>query len=82
MSPYLIDADRSRTAESIRQRELTLVADAGELFGDRLTRALHREAAYGVPDDQRLTCPLHLDWRADCLNLHVERAATITRDAA
>jgi hypothetical protein len=71
MSLYLIDADQSRTAEGIRQRELTLAPDAGELFGDQLTRALHRETAYSVPDDQRLTCPVHMDWRADCLNLHV-----------
>ena len=75
MSLYLIDADKARMPKGVRVRSLALVADAGELFGDDLTRALHRETTYGVPDDQRLTCPKHLDWRADCLDLHVATPA-------
>ncbi|WP_345624478.1 hypothetical protein [Streptomyces ziwulingensis] len=48
------------------------VADAmAELFGDEFSRALHRETTYAVPDSERMTCPVHQDWRSHCLPLHV-----------
>lgn len=76
MSLSVFDADRSRSEAGVEARSLT-VLDASDLFGDPLTKALYREDAYAVPADQRLTCPLHLDWRADCLDLHVGRPAVV-----
>ncbi|MFF3911563.1 hypothetical protein ACFYZJ_37805 [Streptomyces sp. NPDC001848] len=43
-------------------------------FSDDFARALHRETAWSVPDDQRTTCPIHLDWRSKCVDLHVRKA--------
>ncbi|MGW0632429.1 hypothetical protein [Streptomyces sp. NPDC002758] len=43
-------------------------------FSDDLDRAIWRETAYSVPDDQRTTCPIHLDWRSNCVDLHVRRS--------
>lgn len=42
-----------------------------EVFSDDLLRALHREATWSVPDAERTTCPIHLDWRDRCRDLHV-----------
>lgn len=70
----LSNADRSHSVEHQRAREETVV-DASDLFGDPLTRALYREDSYAVPVDQRLTCPVHLDWRSDCGDLHVATLA-------
>jgi hypothetical protein len=78
MSPFVLsDADLAKTTPlAARRRERTTVADAmAELFGDDFSRALWRETAYAVPDDQRLTCPVHLDWRSHCHDLHVARPA-------
>ena len=77
MSPFLFDADLTATTElAARRRAATTVADAtaAALFGDELTRALHREATWQVPDSERHTCPLHLDWRSHCIDLHVRAA--------
>lgn len=78
MSPFVLsDADlASTTALAARRRAVTTVADAtaAALFGDELTRALHREAVYSVPDSERSTCPLHLEWRSHCIDLHVRAA--------
>jgi hypothetical protein len=70
MSLYLIDADRSRTPEGHRLRAATALRDENGLFGDNLTRALHGEATWNVPLKERLSCPIHLAWRADCKHLH------------
>ncbi|MFJ1604154.1 hypothetical protein ACIOHS_12390 [Streptomyces sp. NPDC088253] len=45
-----------------------------ETFSDDLLRAIHRETAYSVPDSERTTCPIHLDWRSNCIDLHVRKA--------
>ncbi|MEU5772685.1 hypothetical protein ABZ819_05190 [Streptomyces venezuelae] len=65
----LFDADRSRSPEGVQARAV-VVAPAIDLFGDPLTRALYRETTYAVPAEQRLTCPIHQDWSADCTDLH------------
>ncbi|MEU6365738.1 hypothetical protein ABZ876_08275 [Streptomyces sp. NPDC046931] len=44
-------------------------------FSDDLDRALYRETTRQVPDAERATCPLHLDWRSHCRGLHVQRPA-------
>jgi hypothetical protein len=67
MSPYLFSADLGATDLGQRVRSTTTIAD---LFGDELDRALHREAVYAVPLDQRETCPIHLDWVTGCAELH------------
>ncbi|MET9813178.1 hypothetical protein [Streptomyces sp. NPDC006355] len=72
MSPFISDADLARTDLGQRVRSTTTIAD---LFGDDLDRALHREAAYAVPLDQRSTCPIHLDWVTGCAELHLHRPA-------
>lgn len=76
MSPFISDADRGATQIGQAARANTLVADVvAELFGDNFSRALYRETAYNVPDDQRQTCPRHQDWRVNCLQLHVDYPA-------
>jgi hypothetical protein len=70
MSPFVFNADLSHTAAGRAVREAT-VFDASDLFGDPLTRALYREDRYDVPSGQRVTCPIHLDWVADCADLHL-----------
>ncbi|MFE5368153.1 hypothetical protein [Streptomyces mirabilis] len=40
-------------------------------FSDSLDLALYRETKNQVPEAQRSTCPLHLDWRDNCRSLHV-----------
>lgn len=78
MSPYLIsDADLARKTPLARlRRKNTTVADAlAATFGDDFTRALYRETTYQVPDDQRHTCPVHQDWRSQCIDLHIDRPA-------
>lgn len=78
MSPFVLsDADLAATTELGRKRrESTTVADAlAELFGDEFARALWRETAYSVPDSERTTCPVHQDWRSNCLPLHFARPA-------
>jgi hypothetical protein len=80
MSPYLFSADLGATELGQRARARVTVAEVSdaafaELFGDPLTRALHRETVYAVPDDERHTCPVHLDWRTHCLPLHIPQAA-------
>ncbi|MFF1709289.1 hypothetical protein [Streptomyces sp. NPDC058268] len=76
MSPFISDADLGATQIGQAARKATLVADVvAELFGDDFARALYRETAYSVPDDQRLTCPRHQDWRVNCLDLHVDYPA-------
>jgi hypothetical protein len=72
MSPLLFDADRGVTEIGRKARTDVTIAD---LFGDPLTRALYREAQYAVPDNQRETCPTHLDWARNCLTVHVKAAA-------
>ncbi|WP_160161931.1 hypothetical protein [Streptomyces sp. F-3] len=37
---------------------------------DELLRKLHVEAAWNVPLGERRTCPLHLNWRDLCAQLH------------
>lgn len=44
-------------------------------FSDDLDRALYRETTRQVPDAERVTCPVHLDWRSRCSGLHVHRPA-------
>lgn len=39
-------------------------------FSDDLDLALYRETKNQVPNDQRSTCPLHLNWRDHCRQLH------------
>jgi hypothetical protein len=78
MSPFVLsDADLAATTPlAARRRERVTVADVmADLFGDDFSRALHRETAYSVPDSERLTCPVHQDWRTHCLPLHVARPA-------
>jgi hypothetical protein len=76
MSPFISSGDLGATEIGKQARRSTLVVDLlADLFGDDLTRALHRETVYGVPDDQRSTCPVHLDWTRNCLDLHVKAAA-------
>jgi hypothetical protein len=72
MSPFISDAELARTDLGQRVRSTTTIAD---LFGDELDRALHREAAYAVPLDQRSTCPIHLDWVTGCAELHIDYPA-------
>ncbi|MFF8100133.1 hypothetical protein ACF07S_10215 [Streptomyces sp. NPDC016640] len=72
MSPFISDADLARTDLGQRVRSTTTIAD---LFGDALDRALHREAVYAVPLDQRTTCPIHLDWVTGCAELHLHYPA-------
>lgn len=77
MSPFVLsDADLAARTELARlRRERTTVADAmAELFGDDFARALHRETTYAVPDSERTTCPLHLDWVTGCAELHLKAA--------
>ena len=71
MSPFISDADLARTEPGKRVRSTTTIAD---MFGDDLDRALHREAVYAVPDSERHTCPVHLDWRTGCVDLHLKVA--------
>lgn len=72
MSPFISDADLGATEIGRKARSNVKVVD---LFGDRLTRALHRETQYAVPDSERETCPTHLDWTRNCLDLHVKAVA-------
>lgn len=72
MSPFLFSADLAHTDLGERVRSTTTIAD---LFGDDLDRALYREATYAVPDSQRTTCPVHLDWVTGCAELHLKAAA-------
>jgi hypothetical protein len=72
MSPYLFSADLGVTEIGKHVRATTTIAD---LFGDELDRALHREAVYAVPLDQRSTCPIHLDWVTGCAELHIDYPA-------
>ncbi|MEU0589939.1 MULTISPECIES: hypothetical protein [Streptomyces] len=37
---------------------------------DDLLRRLYQETAREVPAEQRVTCPVHLDWRDRCRHLH------------
>jgi len=77
MSPFVLsDADLATTTQlAAKRRERTTVADAmAELFGDSFARALWRETTYAVPDSERTTCPVHQDWRANCIDLHVRAA--------
>ena len=37
---------------------------------DDLLQAIYRETRNGVPDHERVTCPLHLDWRSRCHSWH------------
>ena len=39
-------------------------------FSDSLDFAIHRETKNQVPDGERSTCPVHLDWRDHCRPLH------------
>jgi len=39
-------------------------------FSDSLDLALFREARDQTSDGERLTCPVHLDWRDHCRSLH------------
>ncbi|WP_265560826.1 hypothetical protein [Streptomyces hygroscopicus] len=39
-------------------------------FSDDLARALYRETARQTPAEQRVSCPIHLDWRDHCRHLH------------
>ncbi|MBR8638632.1 hypothetical protein KEF29_03285 [Streptomyces tuirus] len=76
MSPFLFSADLAVTDLGRHARATTTVDQAmADLFGDDFSRALHRETAYAVPDSERLTCPVHQDWRSHCLPLHVARPA-------
>lgn len=77
MSPFLFDADLATTTKlAAKRRATTTVADAtADLFGDSFSRALYRETKYAVPDSERLTCPVHQDWRSHCIDLHVQRPA-------
>jgi hypothetical protein len=77
MSTYLSDADLATTTPlASRRRATTTVADAiADLFGDDFSRALYRETKYAVPDSERLTCPVHQDWRSNCDHLHFQRPA-------
>ncbi|MCX4232053.1 hypothetical protein [Streptomyces ortus] len=82
MSPLaLFNADlAAKTPLARLRRERTTVAEASaaalaDLFGDTFSRALYRETTYQVPDSERQTCPTHQDWRADCIDLHVDRPA-------
>jgi hypothetical protein len=40
---------------------------------DDLMLRLHQETARQVPVRQRVTCPIHLNWRDRCQPLHRER---------
>ena len=40
-------------------------------FSDSLDLALYRETKNRVPEAERTTCPVHLDWRDHCRPLHV-----------
>jgi hypothetical protein len=71
MSPFLFSADLAHTDLGVHVRSTTTIAD---LFGDAFDRALWRETTYSVPDSERETCPIHQDWRASCLDLHVKAA--------
>jgi hypothetical protein len=44
-------------------------------FSDDLDRAIYRETTRQVPDAERTTCPVHLNWRSNCRSLHVRRPA-------
>lgn len=39
-------------------------------FSDDLDLAIRRETRDQVPDDQRTTCPVHLQWRDNCRSWH------------
>ena len=39
-------------------------------FSDSLDLKLFRETRDQVPAEQRVTCPIHLDWRDRCQRLH------------
>lgn len=39
-------------------------------FSDDLDRELRRETLQQIPVDQRVTCPVHLDWRDRCRGWH------------
>ncbi|WP_369211347.1 hypothetical protein [Streptomyces flavofungini] len=69
----LSSADRAAASElAKRRRAMTPVSVLiSQQFGDPLARALHRETVYAVPDDQRETCPRHMEWRRTCLHLHL-----------
>jgi len=41
-------------------------------FSDSLDLALYRETRDQVPDADRVTCPLHLNWRDRCKHLHTQ----------
>lgn len=38
---------------------------------DDLVLRLYQETARQVPAEQRVTCPIHLNWRDRCAHLHV-----------
>jgi hypothetical protein len=40
------------------------------VFSDDLDRVLRRETRDQTPDHQRTTCPVHLNWRDRCADLH------------
>ncbi|MEV0220853.1 hypothetical protein [Streptomyces sp. NPDC050704] len=40
------------------------------VFSDDLDRVLRRETREQTPDADRLTCPVHLDWRDRCRSWH------------
>lgn len=37
---------------------------------DDLVLRIYQETARQVPAEQRVTCPIHLDWRDRCQQLH------------
>jgi hypothetical protein len=41
---------------------------------DDLVLCLYQETARQTPADQRVTCPIHLNWRERCAHLHVKAA--------
>lgn len=75
MSPFLFDADLGATEIGRKARQVKVADVIVDLFGDEFTRALYRETSYNVPDDQRETCPVHQDWRRNCVGLHLRAAA-------
>lgn len=47
----------------------TLAAIPADASDDLLHR-LYQETARQTPVDQRVTCPIHLNWRDRCRHLH------------
>ncbi|CAL9664670.1 hypothetical protein SUDANB1_07149 [Streptomyces sp. enrichment culture] len=41
---------------------------------DDLVYRIYRETRDQTPADQRVTCPIHLNWRDRCAHLHTQAA--------